>query len=113
MIEVVDNRSGKNGWKLDYSLSAFKNEQEYATKLSMKNGRLATEETTVYQVNDIENISNGETQELVRVSQGTKQTFRLVIPKESIKLNVPANSPSGTYKAIQTVNLVNVVADVD
>lgn len=113
VIEVVDNRPGTNGWKLDYSLSAFKNQQEYAAKLFMKDGRLTTEETTVYQVNDIENISNGETQELVKVSQGTKQNFRLIIPKESIKLSVPSNSPSGTYKAIQTVNLVNVVADVD
>jgi len=113
VIEVVDNRSGTNGWKLDYSLSAFKNQQEYAAKLSMKDGQLTTEQATVYQVNDLENISHGETQELVKVSQGTKQNFRLIIPKESIKLSVPANSPSGTYKAIQTVNLVNVVADVD
>ncbi|WP_206859173.1 WxL domain-containing protein [Candidatus Enterococcus mangumiae] len=113
VIEVVDNRSGKNGWKLDYSLSAFKNEQEYAAKLSMKNGRLTAEGPTDYQVNDIEDIGNGETQELVKVNQGTKQTYRLVIPKENILLHVPANSPSGTYKAIQTVNLVNVVADVD
>lgn len=79
----------------------------------MKDGQLTTEKNSVYQVNDIENISHGETQELVKVSQGTKQNFRLIIPKESIKLSVPANSPSGTYKAIQTVNLVNVVADVD
>ncbi|MFP3776418.1 WxL domain-containing protein [Enterococcus mundtii] len=113
VIEVVDNRSGTNGWKLDYSLSAFKNQQEYTAKLSMKDGQLTTEKNSVYQVNDIENISHGETQELVKVSQGTKQNFRLIIPKESIKLSVPANSPSGTYKAIQTVNLVNVVADVD
>lgn len=113
VIEVVDNRSGTNGWKLDYSLSAFKNQQEYTAKLSMKDGQLTTEKTSVYQVNDIENISHGETQELVKVSQGTKQNFRLIIPKESIKLSVPANSPSGTYKAIQTVNLLNVVADVD
>lgn len=113
VIEVVDNRSGTNGWKLDYSLSAFKNQQEYTEKLSMKDGQLTTEKNSVYQVNDIEYISHGETQELVKVSQGTKQNFRLIIPKESIKLSVPANSPSGTYKAIQTVNLVNVVADVD
>ena len=113
VIEVVDNRSGTNGWKLDYSLSAFKNQQEYTAKLSMKDGQLTTEKNSVYQVNDIEYISHGETQELVKVSQGTKQNFRLIIPKESIKLSVPANSPSGTYKAIQTVNLVNVVADVD
>lgn len=113
VIEVVDNRSGTNGWKLDYSLSAFKNQQEYTAKLSMKDGQLTTEKNSVYQVNDIEYISHGETQELVKVSQGTKQNFRLIIPKESIKLSVPANSPSGTYKAIQTVNLVNVVADVE
>ena len=69
VIEVVDNRSGTNGWKLDYSLSAFKNQQEYTAKLSMKDGQLTTEQITVYQVNDIENISHGETQELVKVSQ--------------------------------------------
>ena len=113
IIDVVDHREGNNQWKLSYSLSWFHNQSSYEMNVSLKEGQFTASEGTIYQLNQDTTFKTGTSIHLVEVSEGSSQTYRYVIPKENFRITVPNNSPSGKYKAIQTVNLMNVGADVN
>lgn len=112
IIDVVDQRTDNNQWKLNYSLSLFKNQGNHELAIDFKKGQLTASDDTVYQANAPVTFNTGATIELVRVTTGSPQTYQYVIPKGNITMTVPANSPVGTYQAIQTVTLIDAVTDV-
>lgn len=112
-VQVIDKRGSKGDWSLYYQFELFKNEKKQVlpTRVILGAGTLTTKDqsnkTDIYRSYKADSNSQQSKALLVKtkVSELNMQ-YEYRIRKENIMLNVPKNTPAGSYQAEQKLLLV-------
>lgn len=110
-IEVLDSRmedQKSSPWNLSYQLSTFVNGKEYTVHLAMGKGTVKDSAGNVMKGENFDiQADSGESKNITTSYSDTDVKYYYVVPKDRIKLTLPADMPVGTYKAQQTVVLTS------